>query len=213
MRSCIPGVTCLTQDVCCRGHRVLVEFFPNNRRNSKKVPHLEMFGWNFSQLFKEGSQALRGKVFLWVMFLLPTAILGIQRGGGGLGSKPEVSFNAASLMPLGTFHSFQWRLLSLFRFCLPLALQSKFQLYWKVCWAQNPLPGKWAGAFHSAYIYCDFLSLNRAVLGSPQAVSTVLCSHLHLCRDKVSLPCANVQGCRCKYTTYCRAVVLSVLRQ
>lgn len=43
-----------------------------------------MFNWNFSQLYKEGSWALRGKVFLWVKFLLfPTAILDVQRDGGG----------------------------------------------------------------------------------------------------------------------------------
>lgn len=41
-----------------------------------------MCGWNFSQLFKEGSQALRGKVCLWVMFLiLPMVIVEARKKG------------------------------------------------------------------------------------------------------------------------------------
>lgn len=61
-----------------------------------------MCSWNFSKLFKEGSWVLRGKVCLWVMFLLlPRAIFRILQIG-------ENKTKKARLRLTSLFYFFFW---------------------------------------------------------------------------------------------------------
>lgn len=111
-----------------------------------------MCSWDFSQLFKEGSWAVRGKVCLWVMFLLlPIAILEIYRKKAGGEESKTWGFNPASLMSPGAlpFTSAEALINAFHFFSLLLALQSKLLCALALLGGvSNSTSRSWTGTFH-----------------------------------------------------------------
>lgn len=169
-----------------------------------------MCSWNFSKLFKEGSLVLRGKVCLWVMFLLlPRAIFRIIQIGENKTKKARLRLTSLfyfffliehPLCHQELCHSLQWDPL-LLPFIPSICLQhckttcSNFadlqMLFLGVCWTPTSsfavvLPWELNRDFSVMSYELTLWSISEqgSALQSLPSVSPLLYSH---CRDKMLL--------------------------